>query len=51
MLQVKPRSECKFGEISMGEFMLRPNPATVELNLRELFGSGKAAENITSQKV
>ncbi len=44
-LKLRPKEECKFDEISLGEIMLRLDRARAELKLLVPSGLGKAAEN------
>lgn len=45
-LNLRPASECKFDEVSLGEVMLRLDPAKEESVQQEASVHGKAAENI-----
>lgn len=45
-LNLKPKSECKYDAVSLGEVMLRLDPGRgEESGLPELFVRGKVAEN------
>ena len=44
-LNVRPKSECKFDAVSLGEVMLRLDPG--ESVPQDLSAHGKAAENTT----
>lgn len=44
-LKLRPKEECAFDEISLGEIMLRLDPGEEELKPRALLKHGKAAEN------
>lgn len=49
-LNLRPKEECTFDEISLGEIMLRLDPVRAELKPPVLSVLGKAAENITLQE-
>ena len=49
-LNLRPKEECTFDEISLGEIMLRLDPGEAGLKLPVLSVLGKAAENITLQE-
>ena len=46
-LNVRPKSECKFDAVSLGEVMLRLDQAKEESVPQDLSAHGKAAENTT----
>lgn len=49
-LNLRPKEECTFDEISLGEIMLRLDPVRAGLKPLVLSVLGKAAENITLQE-
>ena len=48
-LNLRPKEECTFDEISLGEIMLRLDPGEGRIKTARSF-LGKAAENITLQE-
>lgn len=44
-LNLRPKEECMFDEISLGEIMLRLDPERAELKLHAPLKLGKAAVN------
>ena len=49
-LNLRPKEECTFDEISLGEIMLRLDPGEGRIKPPVLSVLGKAAENITLQE-
>lgn len=49
-LNLRPKEECTFDEISLGEIMLRLDPGEGRIKTAVLSVLGKAAENITLQE-
>ena len=44
-LNLKPKSECKYDAVSLGEVMLRLDPGEGRIRTARAFAHGRAAEN------
>ena len=49
-LNLRPKEECTFDEISLGEIMLRLDPGEGRIKTARSFRAWEAAENITWQE-